>query len=86
MSWFLIVMKLFKPLVELMKIAEQMFDDIPDSGAQKKQWVLDAVKAIVEGMTGVVFTEDLWVKIEKACALVIDAFCLFLFPSEKKKA
>ena len=86
MSWFLIVMKLFGTLVELMKIAEQMFDDVPDSGDDKKKFVLDAVKAVVEGMSGVVFTPELWAKIEKACSLVIDALCVFLFNSKKKAA
>jgi hypothetical protein len=86
MSWFLIVMKLFGTLVELLKIAEQMFDDVPDSGEQKKQFVLDAVKAVVEGMSGVVFTPELWAKIEKTCSLVIDALCIFLFNSKKKTA
>lgn len=86
MSWFLIVMKLFGTLVELAKIAEQMFDDVPDSGAQKKQFVLDAVKAVVEGMSGVTLTPELWAKIEKACSLIIDAICVFLFNSKKQVA
>ncbi len=84
MTWFIIVTKLLKTLVELMKIAEQMFDDIPDSGEQKKQFVLDAIRSVVEGMSGVVLTEALWEKVEKACSLVIDALCLFLFPHDKK--
>jgi hypothetical protein len=84
MSWFLIVMKLFGTLVDLMKIAEQLFDDIPDSGEDKKKFVLDAVKAIVEGMSGVTLTPEMWGKIETACSLIIDAVCVFLFNSKKQ--
>lgn len=85
MTWFLIVSKLLKTLVELLHIAEKMFDDIPDSGAQKKAFVMQAVRSVVEGMSGVVLTDELWAKVETVSSLVIDAFCLFLFPHEAKK-
>jgi hypothetical protein len=84
MNWFTIVFKLFGTLVDLAKIAEQLFDDQPDTGEQKKQFVMDAVKALVQGMTGIVFTEELWAKIEKACSMVIDTVCVFMFDSKKK--
>lgn len=84
MAWFMIVAKLLKTVVGLMKVAEQMFDDIPDSGAQKKAFVMDAVKAVVEGMSGLTLTDELWGKIETACSLVIDALCVFLFSDSDK--
>jgi len=84
MTWVSIVLKILKTLVELLKVAEQMFDDTPDSGEQKKAFVMDALKAVVEGMSGVTLTPELWAKIERACGYLIDAFCIFLFGSKSK--
>lgn len=86
MGWFTIVMKLFGTLVELLKIAEQAFDDVPESGEQKREFVLEAIKAIVQGMSGVVWTPELWTKIEKVCGFLIDSLCVFFFNSKKKAA
>ena len=87
MGWILIVLRLIPKVAELMKIAEKLFDSIPDSGPQKKEYVLAAIKAIVEGITG--FTGDewdaIWGKIYEAVDSLIDIFAVFLFPHDDKE-
>ena len=85
MGWLLIVLRLIPQVVKLMKIAEKLFDDVLDSGAQKKEYVLAAIKAIVEGITG--FTGDewdvIWNKIYEAVDGLINIFAIFLFPHDE---
>ena len=86
-TWIGLVVKIIPAVVEMMKAAEQLFDDVPDSGAQKKEYVMAAVKALVGGIVGVSsMDEGLWGKISKAISLFIDAACLFLFPHDKETA
>jgi len=84
MSWIGIVLKVIPTVIKLMKVAEELFDDVPDSGADKKAYVMEAIKAVVEGITGVAGDDKLWKKIEKAVSLLIEAVCIFLFPKEAK--
>ena len=84
MTWIGIVLRLIPMIVKLMGIAEQAFDSIPDSGTQKKQMVIEAVRALVEGLSGVTFTPELWSKILDVIIPMIDIAASFLFPSEKK--
>ena len=85
MQWLMIVLRLIPSISKLMKIAEKLFDSIPDSGEQKKGYVLAAIKAIVEGITG--FTGDewdeIWGKIYEAVDTLIDIFAVFLFPHDE---
>ena len=85
MQWITIVLKIIPMIAKLMTIAEQAFDDIPDSGAQKKQMVIEAIKALVEGLSGVTFTPELWTKIQGVLDPIIDIAAAFLFPKEATK-
>jgi len=67
-----------------MRVAEELFDGEPETGPQKKDLVMQAIKAIIGGASGFILTPELWKKIEGAISLVIDAACLFLFPKEDK--
>jgi len=80
MQWVLLALQILKKLPELLKVAEQAFDGIPDSGEQKKQMVITTVQAIVSGVLG----DSMWVKIEKVVNPVIDIMCVFLFPKDKE--
>ena len=84
MAWIAIVLKLIPAVIKLMRIAEELFDDVPESGAEKKAYVMAAIKAVVEATTGLGADDVLWGKIEKAIGLLIDAVCIFLFPKEAK--
>jgi len=84
MQWITIVLKIIPMLAKLMAIAEQAFDEIPDSGAQKKQMVIEAIKALVEGLAGVTFTPELWAKIQGVIDPVINIAAAFLFPHDEK--
>ena len=84
MAWIAIVLKLIPAVIKLMKIAEQAFDGIPDSGVEKKEMVIQAIKAIVEGLSGIVLTPEMWAKIESTISAIIDLACIFLFPKEAK--
>ena len=84
MGWIAIVIRVIPAVIKLMKIAEELFDDVPDSGQEKKAYVMAAIKAVIEAATGFGADDVLWEKIEKAISLLIDAVCIFLFPKEAK--
>jgi hypothetical protein len=84
MQWIGIILKIIPMIAKLMKIAEQAFDGVKDSGAQKKQMVMDAIKAITEAALGSAFTQELWAKIEKVLSPIIDIAASFLFPHDEK--
>lgn len=86
MKWVQIVLRLFPTVVALIKIAEELFDDIPESGAQKKELVMAAIKSVLAGVTGIAGDSELLGKIVKAVSYVIDAACLFLFPNDEADA
>ena len=85
MGWLAAVLKAIPLVVTLMCVVEDLFDDEPDSGAQKKEYVMTAIKAVIDMVAGVTFTPELWEKIEKAIGKFIDIACIFLFPHEDVK-
>lgn len=82
MAWIGVVLRIVPFVISLMKVVEELFDDIPESGAEKKKLVLEGVKAVIGAIGGFVLTPELWGKIEKAVSLIIDAAAVFLFPHE----
>ena len=86
MNWVSLIFRLIPLVSKLMILAEKAFDDIPESGAQKKQMVMDTIRAIVEGLSGVVLTPDMWAKIEAILSALVDIVCPFLFPDGKEAA
>jgi len=82
MGWIGIIIRVIPTIISLMAIAEDLFDDTPDSGADKKKMVTAAVKALIQGISGFTGDEALWKKIDKAIGLLIDTACIFLFPHD----
>ena len=85
MNWVSLIFRLIPLVSKLMILAEKAFDDVPESGVQKKQMVMDTIRAIVEGLSGVVLTPDMWTKIEGILSALVDIVCPFLFPDEATK-
>jgi lipoate synthase len=83
MQWIGLIFKLIPLVSKLMVLAERAFDDVPESGAQKKQMVMETIRTIVESLSGVVLTADMWTKIEAILSALVDIVCPFLFPKEK---
>jgi hypothetical protein len=81
MEWFKMVFRLIPMVTKLMVIAENAFDDVPESGEQKKQMVLDAVKAVFDAILGLSTggQQETWSKIEPVLSSIIDAVCGFIF-------
>ena len=86
-AWLGIALAIMKQLPAMMKQAELLFDDVPDSGEQKKAFVMELVKLSATALTDITGPEwdELWVKIEKAISSAIDILCLFLFKNEEAK-
>ncbi len=83
MEWIRIIIRVIPAIIKLMAIAEDLFDDTPDSGADKKKMVTAAVKALIQGVSGFTGDEALWKKIDLAISLIIDVAAAFLFPHEE---
>ena len=83
MNWIIIVLQLIPTVMRLMVVAEQAFDGVEDSGAEKKSYVMEAVKAIAEGLSGFTGSAELWAKIETVISPLIDIACLVLFKDKK---
>jgi hypothetical protein len=79
MAWIGIILQILKALPELLKVAEKAFDEIPDSGKEKKQMVLTAVRAIVVALLGVDDKKTIQL-IEDIISPIINIMCGFLFP------
>jgi hypothetical protein len=86
MSWISLVLQILKALPKLITVAEQAFDGVPDSGADKKRMVKTAVHAIVSSILGVSSggQDDTWKKIAGIIDPVIDIMCMFLFPKDRE--
>ena len=82
MSYIALILRLIPAVIKLISIAEQAFDDVPDSGVEKKAMVVEAVKAIIQGVSGFVLDDAMWVKIQNILDPLIDLACSFLFPKE----
>jgi hypothetical protein len=86
-AWLGIVLSLLKQLPKMLEQAEKLFDDVPDSGEQKKAFVMELVKLAAGVLTDVTGPEwdKLWVKIESAISSAIDILCLFFFPHDEEE-
>ena len=86
MGWLLILIQLIPLVIRLMKIAEEAFDDQPDSGEEKKAFVMDALKAVFEAAVGVSTggQASTWAALSGPIEALIDAVCGFLFPKERE--
>ena len=71
-----------------MGIAEKAFDNVPDSGAEKKALVTNAVKAVLGGV-GAISTggqAETFARVEAPVSEIIDSAASIMFPSTKKLA
>jgi hypothetical protein len=85
LTWIPIILSIIKGIGELIKIAEKAFDGIPDSGAQKKAMVMEAVHTIVDSLDDLTLTPEIWARIESIVSPFIDMLCSFVFKSNKKE-
>jgi hypothetical protein len=82
MAWIGIILQILKALPELLKVAEKAFDGVPDSGKEKKEMVLTAVRAIVVALLGVDDKKTIQL-IEDIISPIINIMCQFLFPHDE---
>ncbi|MDD4986497.1 MAG: hypothetical protein PHQ43_12105 [Dehalococcoidales bacterium] len=85
MTWLTVAMRLFPTVIALMRAAEELFDDVPESGEAKKSLVMEAVTAILTGVGEFVDAPELLDKVKRAIGFVVDAACVFLFGSKAPK-
>lgn len=85
MLWLTALIQIIPLVIYLMKIAEEAFDKQPDSGAEKKQFVMDALKAALTAIAGLSTggQKATWEMLSGPIGLVIDAVCGLLFPHDE---
>jgi hypothetical protein len=85
MNYFILIMRLMPFVSTLVEIAEKLFDDKPDSGAEKKAMVMAVVKGLVNIMIGVSTggQQETWKKLEPLISQLVDAICAVLFPHDE---
>ena len=86
MSWLATFLQVLPSVIQLMAVAEKAFDKKPDSGAEKKQMVMGATKAMVDGLQTVSKggQKETWNKLEAPLNGAIDAACDFLFKKDAR--
>jgi hypothetical protein len=85
MTWISILAAIIPLLPKLMKIAEEAFDEIPESGVEKKRMVMDAVESLVNAVTVVNNGKsEVWAKIKGPISVFIDLACTLLFRDDDK--
>jgi len=84
MNWLLILIQLIPLVVKLMEIAEKAFDDQPDSGVDKKDFVMKALQAVIRAAAGLSTggQKETWEILATPIGMFIDAVCGFLFPND----
>lgn len=85
MAWITILLKAIPFVMKLIQLAERAFDDIPDSGEQKKKMVMQGFQAafdmVVGSSTG--GQKETWEKLEPIISSFVDMACGFLFPNDE---
>ena len=80
--WLTVFLKLVPTILSLVPLAEKLFADKPQSGAEKKDFVIQVLEALVVG-AGAVFTggaADTWSQIAGPISTIIDAAAALKFP------
>ena len=88
MAWVTMAIRLIPFVIKMVGIVEKLFDDVPDSGADKKQFVMTAVEGIFGVVLGISTGEQkaLWEKLKPTISAIIDAVCNVVFPPDKEVA
>lgn len=87
MHILLLVIKLIPSILALVQLAEQAFTNKPQSGAEKKDYVMRAVEALIAGAS-TVFTggaADTFARITPFISPLIDSAASIAFPHEPGK-
>jgi len=86
LSYFLLVARILPLVTNLIVIAEKLFDDVPESGEQKKEMVMSGVKSVVMAIISLSTggQQETWIKLEPFISQMVDAICGVLFPSEEE--
>ena len=82
MNWITMAIRLVPFIIKMIGIVEQLFDDVPDSGKDKKAFVMVAVEGIFGVALGISSggQAETWAKIEPTISEFIDAVCDVVFP------
>ena len=85
MKWLGIVLMILPKLKSIMEKAKLLFDDVEDTGAEKKQYVMAIVKEIAFASLGVTGPEweKLWARIEAAVDIALEILYLFFFKDDE---
>ena len=82
--WLTVLLKLVPTILSLMTLAEKLFVEKPQSGAEKKDFVIQVLQALVGG-AGAVFTggaANTWSQVQGPISTIIDAAAALKFPHE----
>lgn len=82
MNIIMLLIKLVPTIVSLVGLAEKLYSDKPESGAEKKSFVMAIVQALSGGASAV-FTggaAETWQRIEAPIGTIIDAAASIAFP------
>lgn len=82
--WLTVLIKLVPTILSLMGLAEKLFEEKPQSGAEKKNFVIQVIQALIGG-AGAVLTggaADTWSQIQGPIGTIIDAAAALKFPHE----
>lgn len=87
MGWITVLFAALSFATKMIPVAEKAFDDVADSGEQKKEMVMTGVEALVNTIEGVSTggQAKTWNRIEEPIGECIDAACDVLFPHEERK-
>lgn len=86
MNWITLLIKLIPTIIQLITFAEKAFADTPGTGAQKKELVTGAAKAIVGGVVAVSTggQAETWDRIAEPVGTIIDSTAGILFPHDEE--
>jgi hypothetical protein len=86
-SYVTLAMKLMPLVTDLVVIAEKLFDDVPESGADKKAMVMSGIKSVFSAMISVSTggQQDTWSRLEPFVSQIVDSICSVLFPDAEEK-
>jgi len=79
----MIILKLIPVVIVLIKTAEKLFDEVPESGTQKKAYVMEAIKAIINGLAGKDDAKKTIEKVNQGIDPYIDVACSMIYPNKK---
>lgn len=82
MQIVLLIVKLIPTILSLVTLAEKLFIEKPQSGAEKKSFVMAVLETLSGGASSVLTggAADTWTKIKDPISMIIDAAATIAFP------